>query len=548
MEEVQEIRKPKVVFQPDNYQGMQKGINKILNAIRPTLGPYPRLVANAQTVSQKSPELLDDGGTIARRIIQIPNRAEDVGAMFIRQVLWQLHQRVGDGTATAAVLFQVIYNQGLRYLAAGGNAMELRHHLEAGMRLINDELNGMTIYLKEGRERKEKLAQVAKSICYDPSMAELLGEIFDVIGEYGRLDIRSGRGRELEREYVEGMYWKGGVLSRLMITDEKRQRTDLENAVIVISNLDVQEPQDLIPAVSIALKGGYKTMLLIVKRISDAALSVLVSEKTRAKIQVLAVETPGATLTDQAAFMEDLSILTGGHPLAKQAGQTLRDVRPPDLGRARRVWSDKTNSGLSGGKGKPRELRQHVARLRMAYYNSEDNEDRKKILERISKLMGGSATLWIGGSTESEIKARKELAERTAQAVRGAVIDGILPGGGLALLACRPALQARLEQSTAPAERAAYRILTEAAEEPLRALLTNAGHNPSRILAEINRAGPGYGFDLHREQVVNMVEAGIFDPAAVQKDAIRSAISSAALALTIEVTVHRRKPVVSMEP
>jgi chaperonin GroEL len=389
---------------------------------------------------------------------------------------------------------------------------------------------------------------LAKNICYDLQMADLLGEIFDVIGEYGRLDIRTGRGREMEREYVEGIYWKGAILSRLMISDEKRLRTDLENAVIVLSDLDVQEPRDLITPLSIAIQGGHKAMLLVVKRLSDAALSLLVSEKTRAKIQVLAVETPGMALSDQAAALEDLAILTGGRPVLRQAGQTLRHVRPDNLGRARRVWSDRHNSGLSGGKGNPRQLRQHLARLRLAYHEAENQEERKKIQERISKLMGGSATLWIGGSTESEIKARRELAERTAQAVRGAVIEGLLPGGGAALLACRPALQTCLAQSTTSAERAAYQILLEATEAPIRALLSNAGHDPSRILADISQAGPGYGFDLHTDQVVNMIEAGVFDPAAVQKDAIRSAISSAALALTIEVVVHKKKPQVSMTP
>jgi len=542
-----EVRRPKVVFQPGAYQGMQRGFKKILQAISPTLGPYPRLVAYQDGAGSGSPELLDDGGIIVRRIIQIPDRDEDVGAMFIRQVLWHLNQRVGDGTATAAVLFQKIYDEGVRFLAAGGNPMQLRRHLEAGMRLIDDTLAEKTIHFS-ARNRKIKFAQVAKSICYDPAMAEYLGEIFDIIGEYGVLDIRSGRGRELEREYVEGMYWKGKLLSRQMITDHARSRTDLENAAILISDCEVENPNDLLPALKLALQADLKSMLIVAKRVSDLTVSMLTRQETRDRIHVIAAETPGARLTDQAASLHDLAILTGGRPIVSKAGQTLQNVQPGDLGQARRAWADATNFGISGGLGDRRKLRAHIAQLRQTYQKMTDAEERQAVLTRIGKLLGGSATLWIGGTTKSEIEARKTLAERTARALRGAVMDGVLPGGGVALLGCRPALQQRLTQSSTPDERAAYRMLLAATEAPIRTLLLNAGHDPSAILGDLDRTGADYGFDLASSQMVNMAEAGIFDVAAVQRDAIRSAISSAALALTIEVTVHHKKPELSLEP
>jgi len=543
-----EVRKPAVVFQPTAYQGMQRGFNKILNVVRPTLGPFPRLVAYSQDVSSsRGPELLDDGGIIVRRIIQISDRAEDVGAMFIRQVLWQLHKKAGDGTATAAVLFQIVYNEGLRFLAAGGNAMQLRHHLEEGLRLILDQLTAMTIPI-EGRMRKKQLAQVARTICYDPPMAKLLGEVFDIIGEYGRLDIRSGSGRELGRQYVEGMYWKGNLLSRMMITDPARSRADIENAAILISDMEIEDPRDLVPALNHAIQAKLKSMLIVALKISDPAVAFLTNEKTREKIHVIASKTPGFGLTDQAATLQDMAILTGGRALTRHTGQTLKDIQADDLGQARRVWADKHNFGLSGGQNDPRKLRQHIANLRAGYRETDDLEVREKLQERISKLLGGSATLWIGGSTKSEIDTRKELAKRTGQALRGAVIDGILPGGGVALLDCRPALRERLAQSTTPAEQAAYRMLLRAVEEPIRTLLSNAGHEPSRLFGEIDRAGPGRGFDLQSGQIVDMIEAGVFDVATVQKEAVHSAISSAALALTIEVMVHHKKPRESYEP
>jgi chaperonin GroEL len=537
------LQKPRVIFQPAAYAHLQRGVNQLLNAIRPTLGPYPGLVALTR-INEDRLELLDDGGLIARRVIQLADREADMGAMMVRQMLWRLHETVGDGTATAAVLFQIIYNEGLRYITAGGNAMFLRRYLEEGLKLMLDQLSGMTLQVKG----KKQLAQIAASTCYDQPLARMLGEIFDIIGEHGRLEIRSGRSLALEREYVEGMYWKGGLLSRQGVTDPARVRTDVEEPAILISDLEVKDPRQLLPAMSLAMGAGYKSMLLIVKSISDLTVGLLTQEKTLEKLRVVPVKTPGFGANDQAADLQDLAILTGGRPLVSAAGQTLESVKQEDLGRARRAWADPHNFGLSGGKGDSRQLRQHIAHLRGAYSRIEDNKEREKLQQRIGKLLGGSATLWIGGATELELKSRRELAERTAQALRGAVLEGALPGGGAALLACRPLLQQRLEGSRSVDERAAYRILLRAVEEPARTLLSNAGYEASAIMGRLNRAGVGYGFDLNTQQVVDMAQAGIVDVAHVQKEAVRAAIATAALALTIDVLVHRKKPSQSLEP
>lgn len=534
---------PKVIFQPTAYAHLQRGVNQLLEAIRPTLGPYPRIVAS--TVANKDlPELLDDGGVIARRVIQLADQDADMGAMYIRHMLWRVHETAGDGTATAAVLFQIIYNEGLRYIAAGGNAMQLRRHLEEGLRLILEKLNGMTLPVKG----KKQLSQIAQSICYDQTLARMLGEIFDIIGEHGRLETRSGRGLRLEREYVEGMYWKGGLLSRQLVTDQAKVKAELEDAAILISDIAIKDPRQLLPAMTLAVQANVKHLLIVVKSITDLTIGLLTREKTLEKLRVVPVKTPGFGLTEQAANLQDLAILTGGRPLVAIAGHTLENIKVEDLGRARRAWADQHNFGLSGGKGNARQLRQHIAGLRAAFSRTDDPKEREKLQQRIGKLIGGSATLWVGGGTEIEIKTRKELAERTAQAVRGAVMEGVLPGGGAALLACRPMLQERLEQSAGADERAAYRIMLRAMEEPTRTLLENAGFGASGLMAEINRAGPGYSFDLNSQQVVNMAEAGIFDVATAQKEAIRAAISAAALALTVDVLVHRKKPDQSLEP
>jgi chaperonin GroEL len=289
-------------------------------------------------------------------------------------------------------------------------------------------------------------------------------------------------------------------------------------------------------------------LLIVASKLSDSAIAFLLAiNKDPEKFQAIAVKSPEVTTTARAGAMEDLAVLTGGRPLAKAAGYTLGGVTLDDLGRARRLWADRTYLGIIGGKGDPRALRKHIATLRAAFKHADEPQDRNKLRERIGKLLGGSATLWVGGATELEIKARKERAQRTADALRGAIADGVLPGGGAPLLACRPALQDRLDQSTDSDERAAYRILIKALETPIRTIVANAGYDASEVMAEIKQAGTGYGFDVRTGQVVDMAQAGIFDSASVLQEIIHTAVAGAALALTVDVLVHRKEPPQAMQ-
>ena len=529
---------PRVVFQPQVRQGMRRGISQIANAIRPTLGPRSRIVVNESKLYAGQPEFLSDGATIARRIVQLPGREEDVGAMYLRQILWKLHETTGDGTATAAVMFETIFNRGMRYLAVGGNAMLLRQHLEQAAKLILDQLNGMTVPIRG----KEKLSGLAKTICDDPPLAHMLGEIFDIIGPDGILDIRSGRSRDLEREYVEGMYWNGAVFSRAMINDVSLGRAQLQEASILISDLDVHEPQDLLPLLEAAVQAGIKTLFLVLGSLSDRALAVLLAKPNLEKIQVVAVHAPSSHADARRQALEDLAVLTGGRAYLAAAGDTLRSVKVENLGRARRAWANLENFGIVAGRGDPRKVREHIAQLRAAFRNIRSVDEHRHLQERIGRLMGGSATLWVGAATVVEVERRKEIAERTAAAMRGALREGVLPGGGAALIACRSLLKRRVHQAQDPDERAAYDILLHACEAPLRTLLLNAGHDPHEVLASVYQAGAGYGFDVLRHQVVDMAQAGIFDAASVVKAAVFSAVHGAALALTVDVMVHRKNP------
>ena len=528
-------RTQRVAFQPTTYQGVQKGINKLAAAIRPTLGPRPRIVAIDRLLDERMPELLDNGGLIAKRIIQLPGWQEDVGAMFLRDVLWRLHEQVGDGTATAAVLFQFIYNQGVHYITSGGNAVQLRAALEKGVAVIIDELSKMTVHKNE----KTDLAQIAETVCYDPALAKMMGEIFEIIGEYGRLEIREGRSRKLEREYVEGMYWERGLYSREMITDHKQVRTEFENAAVLISDLEIEEPQQLFPALELALRAKIGSLMIVVDKLSDSAIGFLLANKKPDKFQVMAVHTPGYGQAEQAAALEDLAILTGGKPFIKVAGDTFNKIELDNFGRARRAWANHRNFGVIGGKGDPRQLRRHITSLQATYDNTDSPVDRDKLLKRIGKLMGGSATLWVGAATELQIEERVEVAKRTSAAMRGAMMEGVVPGGGAALLACRPALQRILDQATDTDERAAYHLLIDAMAEPLRAIATNAGHDDRDVMAQLSLAGAGHVFDVCSAEIVDVEHAGIFDAAATLKSALYAGIAGAAMALTVDVLVRR---------
>ena len=528
----------RVVFQPATGQGMHLGAMQIVQAVTPTLGPSPRGVALSPQLGEDAPVILDNGGDIARRIIQLRERDADVGAMLIRDLLWRLQNQVGDGTATAAALFGAVFSEGIRYLAAGGNARRLQTHLDRGLAIMLDSLTAMTHPVAG----KEALAQLAQSISYDPELSRYMGEIFDIIGMYGRLEIREGRSTQIEREYVEGMYWERGLMSREMITDVAKTRTTFENTHILISDLEIREPRQLFPLLEMALRHEIKTLIIVASKLSDAAIGFLLTNRDPERLQVIAVTTPDYSKDPQAAALQDMAALTGGRIFLAVTGDTLDHVRPEDLGRARRAWADLRNFGIIGGKGDPRALRRHIHRLQKAYENIDAPVLKAKLLTRLGKLMGGSATLWVGASTEVIMNRRVEVAKRTASAMRLALEEGVVPGGGIALLACRQALRDQLAHAEEPDERAAYEILIKAAEAPLRTIAANAGYDACEVMSDLRLAGPGHGLDVVRDEIVSIEESKLFDPAGVVKAALFGAVKTAALALTVDVIVHHAQP------
>lgn len=530
-------RRPRVLFQPTVRQGMQAGTEKLTKVLAPTLGPLPRTVVVNHRYERSRPEPLDSGGEVARRILQLADRTEDVGAMFLRECLWQLQQQIGDGTTTAAILFQTIFTEGARYIAAGGNAMSLRTYLNRGLEAIIEALNNMCTVV----EGSEQLIPLARTICHDDALAEILGEILAEIGEFGRLEIREGNTAELRHEQIDGMYWERGLMSRQMAVDQRLLRADFADAAILISDLEIEDARQLMPPLALAFDTGIRCLFIVAHRLSDNAVGFLMANKNPSRFQAVAVTTPGYGL-DQIGELEDLAAVTGGRTFLKITGDTFERVGLQDLGRACRIWADIHNFGIIGGAGDPDAVQRHMVSLFNAYERAADPVLREKLRKRIARLQDGSVTLWVGGDRPDAIKARTALAERTAGLLREAMMYGVMPGGGAALLGCRLALRHLLAECTEADERAAYQILLRALEQPMRTIASNAGYDPNTILAQVEQAGPGCGLDAAAGQIGPMVDAGILDVAAVVKSAVFSAISSAALALTVEVIIQHRMP------
>ena len=538
-------REPAVVLQPQTYKELKKGTNLIAEAIRPTLGPVPRLVALERVKRTEAPEFLDDGATIARRIIQIKPRGCDVGAMLIRHALWKMHLEVGDGTSTMAVMYQVLLNEGIRYVSQFGyNAMLLRAGLEKGLLPVLETLRQEATPLTG----KEQIASIARGMCQeDVEMANLMGEIFDIVGPEGLIVVEKWNKRGLEREYIEGTYWHlSGWFSRLFVTDLSEKRTTFEDAAILISDLSIQDPGQLISALEKCVKAGVKKLVIIAKELSDRVVGLLVNNNRAKTIETLAVRTPKVAEMDRVAAIEDIALMTGGKAFYSAARDSFENFQVEDLGRARRAWATESLFGIFGGKGDPRQIRQHIVNVRGMLHVAEDEHEKKNLQQRLGRLTGGTAILRVGGVTDTETETRKAVAERAVTGLRHAIQGGVVPGGGTALFIAQAALTGLPAQRDE--ETIAYKILARALEEPMRTIATNAGYLPDIIIEKVKSCPKGYGFDALKRQIVDMRQAGVLDSVRVLEKALEIAVSGAAMTLTTDIIVHHKKPKETLEP
>jgi chaperonin GroEL len=538
-------RKPTVTLQPRTYQQILRGTDVIANAVRPTLGPLPRLVVMEALRRTDVPEFLDDAATIGRRIIEVQPRGCDVGAMLLRQALWKMHQEAGDGSATMAVMYQALLHEGIRYVTQFDcNAMLLRAGLEKGLRAVSDCLSRDATPIT-GRQ---ELAGMARGMCQgDGEMAEILGEIFDIVGPDGLIVVEGYEKAGLEREYIEGTYWKlSGWFSRLLLTNPAEKREAFEDASLLITDMALNDPGTLIPALERCVKAGVKQLVIVAKEVSDGVIGLLVNNNRAKTIRTLAVRNPKVQEMDRVAAMEDIAVLTGGRAFYAAAYPSLDDFRAEDLGHARRAWATESLFGIYGGRGDPRRIRQYIAHVSGQLRQAQDEHARKDLQTRLGRLNGGTVILRVGAIHETARQQRKAVAERAVTALRNAIFGGVVPGGGTSLLNAQEAL-CNLPAANED-ESFAFKILARALEEPLRTIARNAGYVPDVVVEKVKAASHGHGFDARTGKLVNMRSAGILDPLVVAQKALEVAVSGATMALTTDVIVHHRKPVESVDP
>lgn len=533
----------RVLSQPHTREALKAGIDTLAGAVIPTLGPLTGPVALDDKDRGGSPELLDDGGTIARRILQLDDADADVGAMLLRETLWQQRERYGDGAATAAVLYQTVYAHGHRFINAGGDAMLLRKALDSRLKNMLAELRDLVREVST----KEEIESLALSICGDQDISAALADIFDVLGPHGAIEVREG-GRDLGHEFFLGSYWEGKVPSNIVFEGVAGDRLELKNTAWLISDFELDDLSALVKLVTDVVQAGYASLAIVGKSFSEQIIAAQGANSRMEDFRLVYLE-PTGLVDEQEAALADLALITGGQVLRTITGHTLDTVTRDTLGASELAWVDRNRFGIIAGAGQDEAVQCEVEQLERGFDLSEDERRTEVLRMRIGRLRGGAAVVYCGGSSESEMQYQKSVISKTINAMRSALLEGTLPGGGTAFLRCIDRLRARHDASDDLHERAACQILMTAAEAPCRMLLANAGHEaPGLVIDGIASSKNGAGYDLRGGRIVDMREEGVVDSAAALLAALRNGIGGAALALTVDTIVHRVNPPLAIEP
>lgn len=529
------------VLQNENAtRALQRGFDQIANLLAATLGPTQGVILS-QHETRAAPELLTDAAAIARRVIALPDRAEDVGAMLARNLVWRQHLRAGDGCATTAVLAQAILRHARAYIAAGGNAMMLRRGIERGARAALDALKTMARPMPN-----TDLTRVAETITADPALSAVLGEIFSKLGADAYVMIEEYLAPYIERQYYEGGRFKGRLASPHLATDAVTRRCVITECHVALYAAQVTTVEDVTPLLNIVAGTAWHHVALIAKEISGTALATLVLNHQRGKLKILAAELREGE-SKRANDFQDLAVLTGATILSPDTGRTLANIEPSDLGAAPRVEADADELIVVAGEGDPDVVKQHAdgLRARIDTLPASDAEIGDWRF-RLARLNGQIAKLMLGAHTEAERSVMRQRAEKALCALPLALREGVVPGGGVALLNCIPAVRA---VSASGDEAFGVQVVARALEEPFRRIVQNAGLDaPAALLAEAQRRGASFGCDVLTGQIVSMDDAGILDAAGVVREALQTAVSGAAMALATETIILREHPPVSYEP
>jgi chaperonin GroEL len=530
-----------IVLGEDSRQAILRGVNKLADAVKVTLGPKGRNVVLDKKFG--SPTSTKDGVTVAKEI-ELKDPLENMGAQMVREVASKTSDVAGDGTTTATVLAQAIFREGVKLVAAGNNPMAIKRGIELAVRTVcgyeEVQKDGSRKHVKGELEKISKpveggmIAQVgAVSANNDTEIGEIIAEAMKKVGKDGVITVEEAKTMETALEVVEGMQFDRGYLSPYFVTDPDRMECVLEDPYILIHEKKISSMKDLLPLLEQIAKSG-KPLLIVAEEVEGEALATLVVNKLRGTLHCSAVKAPGFG-DRRKAMLEDIAILTGGKAITEDLGIKLENVRLEDLGRAKKITVDKDNTTIVEGYGKSSAIEGRVKQIRTQIEDTTSDYDREKLQERLAKLVGGVAQIKVGAATETEMKEKKARVEDAMHATKAAVEEGIVPGGGVALIRAIPALE---KLKAAGDEQIGIDIVKRALEEPLRLIVQNAGEEGA-VVAEKVRANsnPNYGFDAQAETYGDLVEAGVIDPTKVTRTALQNAASIASLMLTTEALI-----------
>ena len=515
-----------LLFGEEARKALKIGIDTLTAAIKVTLGPRGRPVALDKKFG--APSVLNDGVSIAKDV-ELPDPFENMGVQLVKEAATRTNDQCGDGTSTSVILAQGIISEGFKNIAAGADSMALKRGIEKGVDAVVEELKKMAIPVAG----KEQVAQVAAISAVDQEIGDLIADVMEKVGKDGVITVEEGKGLEFETEYVEGMKFDRGYISPYFITNAEQMKCELEDPYILITDKKISALNDILPALEKIVQTS-KNIVLIAEDVDGEPLATLVVNKLRGTLSPLAIKAPGFG-DRRKEMLQDIAVLTGGKVISEEIGRKLDSVTIEDLGRARKVIADKDDTTIVEGKGATKDIEARIKQIRSQIDVTTSDYDKEKLQERLAKLAGGVAVIKVGAATELDLKEKKHRVEDALSATRAAVEEGILPGGGIALLNAIPALdklKVKGDEATGVA------ILKRALEEPIRCIAVNSGREGSVIVNKVKESPKGVGYDALRDELdVDMVKRGIVDPLKVTKAALQNGASIANMILTTESLV-----------
>jgi chaperonin GroEL len=519
-----------LVFDENARRSLKRGVDVLANAVSTTLGPKGRNVALDKKYG--APTVTHDGVTVAKEI-ELDDPFENMGAQLLKEAATKTNDIAGDGTTTATVLAQIIVHEGLKNVAAGANPMMIKHGIEAGVEAVVKQLKEMAIEVN----KHDQIAQVATISAQDPEIGNLIADVMDKVGKDGVITVEESKSLNFETEYVEGMQFDRGYISPYFITSPERMESEIRDPYILIYDKKISSAQDIIPLLEKLVQRGKRDLVIIAEDVDGEALATLVLNKLRGMLNVLAIKAPGFG-DRRKAMLGDIAVLTGGDVISEETGRKLENVSIEDLGQAGRVVATKDDTTIIEGAGDEKAIKGRIEEIRIETDKSTSDYDKEKLQERLAKLAGGVAVIRVGAATETELKEKKHRVEDALSATRAAVDEGIVPGGGVALIQVVKALaDVKFDNND---EQVGVNILRRALEEPMRRIVENAGMDGSVVIETVRRMvkeKKHIGYDVISGEYVDMIKQGIIDPVKVTRGALQNAASIAAMILTTEALV-----------